>query len=173
MLAPANYCFLHQELFLFSVCLQPVKKLHSAPLKNILYYIFAAGFSQLQMNVTRTFVRENLLHYLFCYKNPSHLVKHLGNCVTQLSIFVSKSFHLQTCSHSFHHVNLFQSLPAFSHGWWFCFLAVHHYMLWFCSSSRFPLPPVGSERWDSWWGITSEQRGAVVFPSASSHSFSR
>ena len=31
MLAPANYCFLHQELCLF-VCLQPVKMLHSAPL---------------------------------------------------------------------------------------------------------------------------------------------
>ena len=32
MLAPANYCFLHQELCFF-VCLQPVKKLHSATLK--------------------------------------------------------------------------------------------------------------------------------------------
>ena len=32
MLAPANYCFLHQELCFF-VCLQPVKKLHSAPLR--------------------------------------------------------------------------------------------------------------------------------------------
>ena len=32
MLAPANYYFLHQELRFF-VCLQPVKVLHSAPLK--------------------------------------------------------------------------------------------------------------------------------------------
>ena len=37
MLAPANYCFLYQELCLF-VCLQPVKMLHSAPLKTGLCY---------------------------------------------------------------------------------------------------------------------------------------
>ena len=33
MLAPVNYCFLHQELCFF-VCLQPVKKLHSARLRK-------------------------------------------------------------------------------------------------------------------------------------------
>ena len=35
MLAPANYYILHQELRFF-VCLQPVKMLHSAPLKNLM-----------------------------------------------------------------------------------------------------------------------------------------
>ena len=35
MLAPANYYFLYQELCFF-VCLQPVKMLHSAPLR--VYY---------------------------------------------------------------------------------------------------------------------------------------
>ena len=34
MLAPENYYFLHQELSFF-VRLQPIKKLHSAPLKHL------------------------------------------------------------------------------------------------------------------------------------------
>lgn len=45
------------------------------------------------------------------------------------------------------------------------------FILWFCSS-RYPLPPVGSEQWDTWWGIISELRESA-FPSASSHSLSR
>ena len=39
MLAPANYRFLYQELC-FVVCLQPVKKLHSAPLNKNSEYFF-------------------------------------------------------------------------------------------------------------------------------------
>ena len=39
MLAPVNYCFLYQELFFLFVCLQPVKKLHSAPLSQYVVWI--------------------------------------------------------------------------------------------------------------------------------------
>ena len=41
MLAPANYCFLHQELCLF-VCLEARKKLHSSPLNVHFASVLAA-----------------------------------------------------------------------------------------------------------------------------------
>ena len=69
MLAPANYCFLHQELCFF-VCLQPVKMLHGAALEY-LYDVASTGHKDNSKcyfvnirNVFTTWVKERDLSSL-------------------------------------------------------------------------------------------------------------